>query len=220
MISPLLEKLIASLRCLPGVGTKTAQRMAFHLLQSKQRTHAQLLAETLQQAITEIDYCDQCRIYCEQPLCEICANPQRILSICCIVESPADVLAIEQSGSYRGRYFVLHGHLSPIDSVGPEQLAIPQLIQQVQQQQIKELIFATNPTAEGEATAYYIQRLLSPSVDCSRIAHGVPIGGELEYLDHHTLQHAMTQRQRILPQITPGGELKRPNQLATAIHET
>lgn len=220
MISPLLEKLIASLRCLPGVGTKTAQRMAFHLLQSKQRTHAQLLAESIQEAITEIDYCTQCRIYCEQSHCEICANPQRKLSTCCIVESPADVLAIEQSGSYRGRYFVLHGHLSPIDNVGPEQLAIPQLIQQVQQQHIKELIFATNPTAEGEATAYYIQRLLHPSVHCSRIAHGVPIGGELEYLDHHTLQHAITQRQRISPLSPPSCALQQPDQATIAVHES
>lgn len=194
MISPLLQKLIASLRCLPGVGPKSAQRMAFHLLQAPQHPNAELLADTLQQALLQIDYCQQCRIYTEQPLCNICADPQRQHNLCCVVESPADVIALEQSGAYRGGYFVLHGHLSPIDGIGPQELGIPLLAEQLEQKQVDEVILATNTTAEGEATAYYIRKQLAGHLHCSRIAHGVPIGGELEYLDSGTLQHALQQR--------------------------
>lgn len=197
IISPLLDQLIASLRCLPGVGQKTAQRMAFHLLQTSQQANATLLASSLQQAIEEIGHCQQCRIYCEQPLCAICNNPQRQQPICCVVETPADVLAIEQSGAYGGHYFVLHGYLSPIDGIGPQQLHIPALLHQLQQKNIEELILATNSTVEGETTAHYIQRQLPSHITCSRIAHGVPIGGELEYLNSHTLQHALLRRQKV-----------------------
>jgi recombination protein RecR len=197
MMSPLIKKLITSLRCLPGIGPKSAQRMAFHLLQKPQHQHANNLAENIKTAIEQISYCQKCRMYCEEELCSICSHPKRNQKICCVVESPADVLAIEQTASYQGHYFVLHGHLSPIDGIGPQQLGLSQLLGQINQEQEIELILATNPTAEGEATAHYIQQHSPQNVRCSRIAHGVPMGGELEYLDSHTLQHALQKRQNI-----------------------
>jgi len=193
--SPLINELIEALRCLPGVGPKSAQRMAMHLLQ-RNREGGLRLGHVLLEAMDQIGCCQQCRIYSESPICPICNSQARDNAVICIVESPADVLAIENTASFRGRYFVLHGHLSPIDGVGPEQLGLDQLVQLLQNNEdIKEIILATNPTVEGEATAHYIAELLRTlPVQVSRIAHGVPIGGELEFVDGGTLTRALAGR--------------------------
>lgn len=192
--SPLLEQLIEAFRCLPGVGPKSAQRMTLHLLE-RNREGGMKLSSALSQALENVGNCESCRTFTEESLCRICASNSRDRKICCVVESPADVLAIEQAGTYRGVYFVLMGHLSPIDGIGPEQLAISKLIDRVKQEDIEEVIIASNPTVEGDATAYYIAEQLKPlSVLVSRIAHGVPVGGELEYVDGGTLTHAFIGR--------------------------
>jgi len=189
--SPALASLIDALRTLPGVGPKSAQRMAFHLLHE-----ARSDARTLSQALELVGRCSRCRMLTEGPLCPICANPQRDASTLCIVESPADVVAIEHSGGYRGQYFVLMGHLSPLDGVGPEHLGVHELEGLLQNGGIKEVILATNPTVEGEVTAHFLSELVrSHAVAASRIAHGVPVGGELEYVDGGTLAHALAGRQ-------------------------
>jgi recombination protein RecR len=196
--SPRLTQLIEALRSLPGVGPKTAQRMAFHLLQEG-RPAARTLAQALDGALAAVTRCRRCRMLTEEELCSICAAPQRETSLLCAVESPADVVAIEQSGSYRGRYFVLMGHLSPLDGVGPEQLGIRELEAILEEGTVRELILATNPTVEGEATAHFLAELATRRGLCaSRIAHGVPIGGELEYVDGGTLAHALAGRQTVV----------------------
>jgi recombination protein RecR len=196
--SPRLAQLIEALRSLPGVGPKTAQRMAFHLLQDG-RPAARVLAQALDGALDSVARCRRCRMLTEDELCSICAAPQRETSLLCAVESPADVVAIEQSGSYRGRYFVLMGHLSPLDGVGPEQLGIRELEAILEEGTVRELILATNPTVEGEATAHFLAELATRrGLRASRIAHGVPIGGELEYVDGGTLAHALTGRQTVV----------------------
>jgi len=193
----LLGRLIQHLRCLPGVGPKTAQRMAFHLLQ-KDRQGARALAETLLLAIDHIGQCGNCRTLTEKPLCDICASPGRDKSLVCIVENPSDVWIIEQATVFKGLYFVLHGRLSPLDGIGPGELGLDQLEQQLAQGQIKELVLATNSTVEGEATAFFIGELAKKHhVQASRIAHGVPMGGELEYIDSGTLLHAFNGRRTI-----------------------
>jgi recombination protein RecR len=195
--SPHLAQLIEALRSLPGVGPKTAQRMAFQLLQEG-RPAARALARALDDALACVTRCRRCRMLTEEELCSICAAPQREASLLCAVESPADVVAIEQSGSYRGRYFVLMGHLSPLDGVGPEQLGIRELEAILAEGTVRELILATNPTVEGEATAHFLAELAARSgLRASRIAHGVPIGGELEYVDGGTLAHALAGRQTV-----------------------
>lgn len=192
--SPALETLIESLRCLPGVGPKSAQRMALHLLE-RNRSGASVLANALRDAVDRIGHCQRCRNLTELALCEICSDPRRDQYTLCVVETPGDVLAVEQAGGYRGCYFVLMGHLSPIDGIGPEDIGLDRLQQQVETQGITEVILATNPTAEGEATAYYLTEMLgSRGIRMSRIAHGVPLGGELEYVDGSTLMHAFTGR--------------------------
>ena len=192
--SPAVARLIDALRTLPGVGPKTAQRMAFHLLQDG-REGARRLAEGLENALANVTRCRQCRMFTESGLCAICAAPQRDATLLCVVESPADVVAVEQSGGYRGRYFVLMGHLSPLDGIGPEQLGIGQLEALLEGGTVQELILATNPTVEGEATAHFLSELArSRGVRATRIAHGVPIGGELEYIDGGTLAHALAGR--------------------------
>ena len=192
--SPLLDQLIEAFRCLPGVGPKSAQRMALHLLE-REREGGRKLSKALIDAIENVDNCQLCRTFTEEGLCRICASNARKKQQYCVVESPADVFAIEQSGSYQGVYFVLMGHLSPIDGIGPEQLAIPKLIQQVRDSAVEEVIIACNSTVEGDATAYYIaEQLKSSDVLVSRIAHGVPVGGELEYVDGGTLSHAFSGR--------------------------
>jgi recombination protein RecR len=195
--SPALGALIESLRALPGVGPKSAQRMAFHLLQDA-RPAAQALAGTLERALARVGRCRQCRMLTEAELCDICASPQRDAALLCVVESPADVVAIEQSGGYRGRYFVLMGHLSPLDGIGPEQLGGAQFEALLAAGGIREVILATNSTVEGEATAHFLSQLVRQHhLQASRIAHGVPVGGELEYIDGGTLAHALAGRQAL-----------------------
>lgn len=190
-----LVRLIDALRTLPGVGPKTAQRMAFHLLQEG-RPGARSLVGALEEALTCIRRCQRCRMLTESELCSICASSQRDAATLCAVESPADVLAIEQSGSYRGLYFVLMGHLSPLDGIGPEQLGARELEALLAAGSVHELILATNSTVEGEATAHFLGELaLRHGIRASRIAHGVPVGGELEYVDGGTLAHALAGRQ-------------------------
>lgn len=192
--SPLLEQLIESLRCLPGVGPKTAQRMALLLL-TRGRDNGKRLARSLIEAMEHIQHCEACRIFSETPLCEICASQHRDHTLLCIVENPIDVSVIEQTGSYRGKYFVLLGRLSPLDGIGPDEIGIDKLKIHFQRGDIKEAILATNPTVEGEATAHYISELAKQhSIKVTRIAHGVPIGSELEYIDASTLAHALAGR--------------------------
>lgn len=195
--SPALARLIEALRVLPGVGPKSAQRMAFHLLE-RNRAGGIALASALQQAVADVRHCSRCRMFADAELCAICASAQRDPTLLCVVESPADVAAIEQSGSFRGRYFVLMGHLSPLDGIGPAELGIDLLQQQLGEGGVTEVILATNPTVEGEATAHYIADLVQRrGLRASRIAHGVPVGGELEYVDGGTLAHALVGRQVI-----------------------
>ena len=192
--SPALESLIEALRCLPGVGPKSAQRMSLHLLE-RDREGAAALAAALSDAVEKIDHCTQCRNFTEFDVCEICSDTRRDQTQICVVESPSDVLALEQSASYRGRYFVLMGHLSPIDGIGPEDIGLDRFHRRVVDERIEEVILATNPSVGGEATAYYLSKLLAPEgVRVTRIAHGVPLGGELEYVDGSTLAHALTGR--------------------------
>ena len=195
--SPALAGLIEALRALPGVGPKSAQRMAFYLLQSG-RAGAKGLATALTGALERVGRCRRCRMLTETELCTICSNTQRDASQVCVVESPADVVAIEQSGGYRGRYFVLMGHLSPLDGIGPEQLGVRELDGLLAEGGVRELILATNSTVEGEATAHYLGEIAARrGIRASRIAHGVPMGGELEYVDGGTLAHALAGRQSV-----------------------
>ncbi|WP_372747941.1 recombination mediator RecR [Litorivivens sp.] len=192
--SPIIEELIEALRILQGVGRKSAQRMAFNLLQHK-REGAVHLAEVLNKAVSKIGHCRGCRSLSEHELCSICRSEKRDKTVICVVESPADVIAFEQAGGYNGQYFVLMGHLSPIDGIGPEDIGIDRLVDRARELDIQELILATNPTIEGEATAFYItEQLREQGVKVSRIAHGVPLGGELEYVDSGTLAHALSGR--------------------------
>jgi len=193
-MEPLLDQLIEALRCLPGVGPKSAQRMALQLLE-RDREGGKRLSEVLEKSMELIGRCTICRNLTEQEVCQICANDQRDKSQLCIVESPSDVIAIEQATGYRGRYFVLMGRLSPLDGIGPAELGLEQLGEQLTSSPPKEMIIATNPTVEGEATAYYLQRMAQKhEVKVSRIAHGVPLGGELEFTDQSTIAHAFTSR--------------------------
>ena len=193
----LLGQLIQNLCILPGVGPKTAQRMAFYLLQ-RNRNGAKILAETLVDAIDKIGHCQQCRTFTEQTLCEVCTDNSRDSSVLCIVESSADVWVIDQATVFKGHYFVLHGRLSPLDGIGPDQLGLDLLEQRLSSGEIKELILATNSTVEGEATAYFIGEVAKKhQVPASRIAHGVPMGGELEFIDSGTLSHAFNGRREI-----------------------
>jgi recombination protein RecR len=195
-MSPLLQQLIDALKCLPGVGPKSAQRMAFHLLE-RDRSGAKNLASALVEAVENIGHCKSCRTLSETDICSICESMSRDNSVLCVVETPADVLAIEHIAEYRGKYFVLMGHLSPLDGIGPEELGLALLEQKLATGDIKELILATNPTVEGETTAHYISEMAAEHhVEATRIAHGVPLGGELEYIDAGTLAHAFSGRQR------------------------
>ena len=182
---------------LPGVGPKWATRMTLYVLQHN-REGGETLARSLSAAVAEVTRCRDCRTLCETELCAACANPKRDSGTLCVVESPADVIAIEQAGSYSGRYFVLHGRLSPIDGIGPSELGLVGFGAWVRERGIGEVILATNPTVEGEATAHYIVEALSGmDVRVTRIAHGVPIGGELEYTDGGTIVHALRGRRAI-----------------------
>ncbi len=192
--SPLIDSLVEALRCLPGVGPKSAQRMAFYLLE-RDREGGFKLADKLEKAMQGVARCKSCRTLTEREFCSICENTKRDRSVICIVETPADVFAFEQSGIYRGLYFVLMGHLSPIDGIGPAEIGVSDLLERLQEEGIAEVILATNPTVEGEATAFYItEQVKALGIKVSRIAHGVPLGGELEYVDAGTLAHALNGR--------------------------
>jgi recombination protein RecR len=194
---PSLARLIEALRCLPGVGPKTAQRMAFHLLE-RDSDGGRELAASVAGAIERLGHCRRCRMFAEGEFCPICASTQRDRSLLCVVESPADVVAIEQSASYRGCYFVLMGHLSPLDGIGPGEIGIEAFEALLREGEVREVILATNPTVEGEATAHFLSGVVAQArLSASRIAHGVPVGGELEYVDGGTLAHALAGRQRI-----------------------
>ena len=197
MYGKTIDQLIDALRILPGVGVKSAQRMALQLLE-KNREGAFKLAEAVTEAASKVGKCQQCRTLTEHDICNICSDPSRSDSQLCVVERPADLFAIEQAGGYRGKYFVLLGHLSPIDGIGPEQLGIDKLIERLQSNQVNELILATNLTVEGEATAHFIaDKAKSLGIEVSRIAYGVPMGGELEYVDGGTLNLALQSRKTI-----------------------
>ncbi len=197
MPSPLLDALMEALRCLPGVGPKSAQRMAYHLLE-RDREGALRLSTVLAEAMEGIGHCRDCRTFTEQEVCEICAHPGRDHSQLCVVESPADQNAIEQSTGYRGMYFVLMGRLSPLDGIGPEELGLEKLVARLDQGEVQELILATSATVEGETTAHFIGGLAqSRGIKVTRIAHGVPVGGELEFIDSGTLSRAFAGRQSV-----------------------
>jgi recombination protein RecR len=194
---PSLSRLIEALRCLPGVGPKSAQRMAFHLLE-RERAGGRELASAVSGAMEGLGHCRRCRMFAEGELCPICAASQRDRSLLCVVESPADVVAVEQSASYRGCYFVLMGHLSPLDGIGPHEIGIDAFERLLAEGEVAEVILATNPTVEGEATAHFLGEVIARhGLRASRIAHGVPVGGELEYVDGGTLAHAIAGRQRL-----------------------
>ncbi|MGH8281997.1 MAG: recombination mediator RecR [Gammaproteobacteria bacterium] len=195
--TPLLQQLMDALRCLSGVGPKSAQRMAFHLLE-RNRDGALTLAKALETAVTGIHHCERCRMLTDKPLCEICTSARRDAALLCVVETPADVYAVESATGFRGKYFVLMGHLSPLDGIGPEELGLQQLETRLSEGGITELILATNPTVEGEATAHYVAELArARGIRATRIAHGVPLGGELEFVDGGTLSHAFSGRQDV-----------------------
>jgi recombination protein RecR len=196
-LTPKLQALIESLRRLPGVGPKTAQRMALHLLE-RDRDAALAISNALADAAEGIGECQQCHSLSETAVCDICEHPGRDRTLLCVLESPIDLMAIEQTGGFAGLYFVLGGHLSPIDGIGPEDLGIDQLLDRLYQGEVQELVLATNPTVEGEATAHYIAEQLSDlDIKISRIAHGVPVGGELEFVDGGTLAHALAGRRQL-----------------------
>ncbi len=195
--SPLLVQLIDGLRCMPGVGQKSAQRIAFHLLE-RDRDGAKNLSVALAEAAEGIGHCTRCRMFTESELCTICAASGRDATQLCVVESPADVMALEDATGFRGLYFVLMGHLSPLDGIGPEELGLSGLEDWLAEGEVKELIIATNPTVEGDATSHYLADVASrKGVSASRIAHGVPLGGELEYVDGGTLSHAFYGRRAV-----------------------
>ncbi|MEE8264646.1 MAG: recombination mediator RecR [Gammaproteobacteria bacterium] len=194
--SQLISHLIDALRCLPGIGPKSAQRIAYHLLQ-RDNDGARRLADALNQAVDKVGHCERCRAFSDRALCPLCSSPKRDRSLLCVVESAPDVQAVEEA-DYRGLYFVLMGHLSPLDGIGPEDLGIDQLGALLDAGDIKEVILATNLTVEGEATAYYVSELVhAKGIRVTRIAHGVPLGGELEYIDSGTLSQAIVGRREI-----------------------
>ena len=194
--SPLIRQLIDAFRVLPGVGQKTAQRMALQLLE-RDRSGGQRLSQAISQAMDGVGYCRECRSLSEEEICHLCSDQRRDESVLCIVQGPVDVYAVEQTG-YRGRYFVLKGHLSPMDGLGAETIGIPELIGRMQNSHFSEVILATNPTVEGDATAHYIAQILADyDVVVSRLAHGMPLGGELEMVDGGTLSHAFSGRRPI-----------------------
>ncbi len=189
-----IEALKQALRRLPGVGPKSAQRMALHLLE-RDREGLRAISSALMEAAERIRHCTRCNNYSEADLCHVCASPRRDVSLLCVVESPADLVSLEEAGAYNGRYFVLMGHLSPLDGIGPEQLNVPRLEKILDEGGIKEVVLATNPTIEGEATAHYLSELLhARGIRATRIAFGVPVGGELEYTDRSTLARALVGR--------------------------
>ena len=193
----LLAQLIESFKILPGIGEKSAQRMAFYLLE-KNREGGAKLAKLISSSIEQIRNCASCRTLTEEKVCDICSSEKREKSLLCVVENPTDIIAIESSGSFKGKYFVLMGRLSPIDGITPENLGIPMLIDRIEESEVKEIIIATSPTVEGDATSFYIRdQIKDESIIVSRIAYGVPMGGELEYVDNTTLSRAIQGRRKL-----------------------
>ena len=193
--SPLIGRLVEALRCLPGVGPKSAQRIAFHLLERK-REAALELARVIEEAVVAVGRCESCRTLSEHALCAICASPRRDPRTLCVVETPADMAAIDTSTGYQGMFFVLMGHLSPLDGIGPDELGLDQLERRLDAGEIGEVILATSSTVEGEATAHYLAELVRErGIRATRIAQGVPMGGELEFVDGGTLARAIMARQ-------------------------
>lgn len=194
--SPLLLELIDALRCMPGIGKKSAQRITYHLLQ-RNRDGARKLSRTLLEAMDKIGHCERCRTFSEERICTLCQSHKRDRTLLCIVESPADVYIVEEAG-FRGLYFVLMGHLSPLDGIGPDDLGLNKLEHLLEEGEIEEVILATSTTVEGEATAHFIGEVVhNRNLRVSRIAHGVPMGGELEYVDSSTMSHAIAGRREI-----------------------
>ena len=194
----LIQELVDALRCLPGVGPKSAQRMAFHLLE-RDRERGRKLGTVLGEAMDRVGHCERCRTLSETPVCSVCADPRRNPKLLCVVESPTDMAAVAASGAFDGYFFVLMGNLSPLDGVGPEQLGLTQLSQRLTEGEVEELVLATSATVEGQATAHYISEMVpnpavGPKIRVTRIAQGVPLGGELEYVDNNTLAHALAGR--------------------------
>lgn len=195
---PALEQLIDSLRCLPGVGPKSAQRMAYYLLQ-RDRKGASALANALDTALQVVDHCQLCNTFSEQPICPLCASDNRDKNLLCVVEMPTDLLMLENTHAYHGMYFVLMGRLSPLDGIGPKEIHLEKLIKRAQDGVVNEVILATNYTVEGEATAHYISELLKArGINTSRIARGMPMGGEIEYVDSGTLAQAIMERRGLV----------------------
>jgi recombination protein RecR len=192
-----LEELARALRCLPGVGPKAAQRMALHLLQHD-RTGALALSRALEHATQHVQHCERCNTFTEGALCALCASGKRDPALLCVVETPADLLMMEQTHAYSGLYFVLMGRLSPLDGIGPKEIRLDRLLRRATDGVVREVVLATNFTNEGEATAHYIGELLTPrGVRVSRLARGVPVGGELEYVDSGTLAQALRERRAL-----------------------
>ena len=192
-----LEELIAALRCLPGVGPKSAQRMAYHLLQ-RDRPGAERLGNALSQVLARIRHCEKCNSFSEDVVCELCRSPRRDGALLCVVESPGDLLMMEQAQCYQGLYFVLMGALSPLDGVGPRDIHLDRLVRRAADGSVREVILATNFTVEGEATAHYVAELLRQrGLKVSRIARGLPVGGELEHVDSGTLAQAVSERREV-----------------------
>lgn len=194
--SPLIDRLIEALRCLPGVGPKSAQRIAFHLLE-RNRAGARRLAAALKEAVETVRNCERCRNFSDAPLCRVCASAKRDASLLCVVESPTDIGLIEQAGGYSGRYFVLMGRLSPLDGIGPDDLGMEKLTDLLNTGEVREVILATSTTVEGQATAHYLTELIQGrGIRVSRLAQGIPLGGELEFVDSGTLAHAISSRRQ------------------------
>lgn len=194
---PALEQLVEALRCLPGVGPKSALRMAYHLLQ-RDRKGANLLALSLENALQVVSHCSQCNNFSEQPICPVCSSQKRDKALLCVVEMPTDFMMLEQTQAFSGLYFVLMGRLSPLDGIGPREIHLDKLIKRAQDGVVTEVILATNYTVEGEATAHYISELLrTRGIQVSRIARGLPMGGEIEHVDSGTLAQAMMERRGV-----------------------
>jgi len=197
-VSPLVDSLIEAFQCLPGVGPKSAQRMVLHLLE-RNKNAGLILANTLSNALESVDKCSNCRIFTEDEICQICSNEKRNKKQICVVESVSDVFAIEKSNQFTGQYFILHGHLSPIDDIGPEELGLEKLFTRAREEGIEEIILATNSTLEGETTSHFIYDKIKniENLKVTKLARGVPLGGELEYVDRGTIMHAFSGRQNI-----------------------
>jgi recombination protein RecR len=198
MFSPLIEQLIKDMRCLPGVGPTSAQRMVFHILE-RDRQAGMALSKSIANALDRVGHCEKCRTLSEMPRCQICSDIKRDEHLLCVVETPTDIVAIENTHVYKGYYFVLMGHLSPLEGIGPEELGIKEFLHYINLYHPTEVILATGSTVEGETTAHYLSELLKPySITVTRIAHGIPLGNELDFVDSSTLTRALSSRKKLI----------------------